>query len=212
LLLSSVLHAQRITARSGSIWSVDNDGHEKRITDSGKDYQPSLSADGRSIVFVRHTKVAPYENQPQEMQVLESELWIADAQERGEPKPVLRLPVASPDGRSLWSFFTPKFSPKGRYVYFLAEFAATSHALCRLDVSSGRAILLTDALDFEVIMKGPHRGQILAKIRTSGNAPDYGYTTPVYLLAPNGKKISRVAGEEANLERLVGRYNKGGPR
>ena len=62
------------------------------------------------------------------------------------------------------TFQAPKFSPDGRYGYFLAEFAAPSHALWRLDLSMGNALFLTDAIDFGGISKGVHRGQILARL------------------------------------------------
>jgi Tol biopolymer transport system component len=126
-----VTFAQRAAVRDGNIVFVDHAGHERQITNTGKDYEPSLSANGESVVFVRQTKVASYPSQPKEMQVLESELWLADTSGRQQPRAIFHGFVMPPDGRPLTSFFGPQVSPDGRYVYFLAEFSATSHALCR---------------------------------------------------------------------------------
>jgi hypothetical protein len=108
----------------------------------------------------------------------------------------------------LTAFSSPQFSPGGEYVYFLAEFSSTSHALCRVDVSRHQASFLTGgAIRFAVLSKGTHRGEMIASIRTaSANAED-GYSYPFYLLDAHGKRLSRVADEPSDFTSLVLRYS-----
>ncbi len=143
------------------------------------------------------------------MQVLESELWLADTSGRVQPKPIFRGSVMVPDGKPLTAFATPQLSPDGGSVYFLAGFAATTHALCRFDLSNGQASFLTAAVDFRVLTTGPNRGRLIAAIRTRPEDPEQGgYSYRYYLLEPDGDKISRIADGSAILDLLVNRYNR----
>src|SRR4051812_33957972 len=208
-LCMSGLLARNVSVRQGNIIFTDRAGQKHPITSTGQDYQPSLSVDGRSVVFVRHTKVVPYPGQSKEMHVLESELWLADAAGRANPKAIFRGFITPPGGQPLTSFFNPLISPDGRYVYFLAEFAATSHALCRLELSSGHASFLTGgAIEFRLLTSGAHAGWIIGSIRTLPKAVGQGYSYPYYLLAEDGRKISRIADASANLDALVSQYGR----
>ena len=195
----STLLAQSVTSRSGSIVYVDAAGSERQITAGHDDRRPSLSLDGRSVVFVRVTNTGPYPSQPKEKQVLESELWLADISGRTRPAVILRGSVITPDRRPLTSFFAPQFAPAGEFVYFLAEFSATSNALCRLDVSRHQASFLTGGvIRFAVLTRGVHRGQIIASMRTASVNPEQGISHPFYILDSHGRQIRRVADESAD--------------
>jgi hypothetical protein len=54
----------------------------------------------------------------------------------------------------LSSFSRPAPSPGGEYLYFLAGFAATSSALCRVEVGRGAAILLTGSVIRYGVLQG----------------------------------------------------------
>ena len=206
LLSASTLLAESITSRNGNIIYVDAAGREQQITEGHDDRGPSLSLDGRSVVFVRVTKTAAYPSQPLEMQVLESELWLADISGRKRAAAILRGSVAAPDRRSLSSFFDPQFAPAGEFVYFLAEYSATSHALFRLDVSRHEAAFLTGGvIGFAVLTRGVHRGQLIASMRTASADPDRGISHPFYILDSQGRQIRRIADESADLTSLVRR-------
>jgi len=114
------LLAQSISVREGDIIFTDRAGQQNPITSTGQDCQPSFSVDGRSVVFVRHTKVVPYPGQRKGMPVLESALWLADAAGRANPTSIFRCSI-TPAGHSP-RFFNPVISPDGRYVDLLAKF------------------------------------------------------------------------------------------
>src|SRR5512133_1986592 len=113
LLCASTLVAQRVSGRNGGIVYIDASGREQQITVGHDDRNPSLSLDGRYVVFVRVSNTAPCPSQPKETQVLESELWQADMAGRTQPAAIFRGSVKAPDGRPLTAFFDPQFSPSG---------------------------------------------------------------------------------------------------
>lgn len=111
-----------------------------------------------------------------------------------------------PDGRQSNAFWTPKFTPDKRYLYFLSDYAATSAALFRLDLLSGIVRFLSPAQQYDVLQSGPHRGAIIASIRTQSEPDTDGLTYPIYpyfMLDANGRRLSRVAEENAKLEDVV---------
>jgi hypothetical protein len=208
LLTCAVAWAQSVSVHKGNIVLRDRDGATHRITGSGRDSEPSLSADGRQMVFIRGIREIPGIGVPR---VTMSEIWMAEAGRRPEAKRLYAGPVMIPDGRSSAAFTTPKFSPDRRYIYFLSDFAATSAALCRPEVASGAARFLSAAVDYDVLQSGPHRGFIVASRRTLSERDGLGlqhYTHPYYLLTPDGTQLERVAGEEAQIEDVVTRLTR----
>src|SRR5437660_1027544 len=108
LLLSSFAAAQTVTVQEGNILLKDLEGTAHGITDSGRDSEPSLSADGRQVVFVRGIREARGIGVPH---VIVSELWVAATKQAALPKRVYKEAVKMPGGRSSDAFTTPKFSP-----------------------------------------------------------------------------------------------------
>jgi hypothetical protein len=142
------------------------------------------------------------------MEVLGSELWLAETTGRKQPVAIFRGAVMPPDHRPLTVFFGPQLSPGGEYVYFLAEFSATAHALCRLDVSHHRALFLSgDVVQFAVLTTGVNRSRIIASMRTPPANIDDGYSYPFYLLDSHGRTMRRIANESSDLTVLLTRYN-----
>jgi hypothetical protein len=199
-----------VEERNGNIMFTDSTGHSRQLTSSGKDYTPFLSPDKRTVVFARKRLEAPYPNQPSEMEILKSELWLVDIGGKEAPRPIFQGAVIPPDGRKLQSFSGPQLSPDGRYCYFLAEYAATSHALCRLDMRTQRAVLISGALEFALVPSGPWRGYPVANVRTSERDPSIGDDNeypnyPWFLLSPTGRKIKRVGEQRDRLYAVMAR-------
>jgi hypothetical protein len=210
VFLGATLLAQTVTSRGGRIFYRNVAGRETQLSQGPDDRDPALSLDGRSVVFVRVTKTAHYPNSPAEKHALDSEVWRASISSGALPEAILRGPIKDTGARPLTSFFGPQFSPGGDYVYILAEFAATSFALCRVDSARRTGLFLRGGvLEFRVLTAGPRKGQLIAAIRTASTKPyeSYeGYTTPYYLLDQNGRTIRRIADATSNLESLLRRY------
>lgn len=208
LLCTSTLVAESVTSRNGNILYIDGSGRERQITSGHDDRDPSLSPDGQHIVFVRASKTEPSPIHPKETRILVSELWYADQSGRMQPAVIFRGSVMPPDGRPLTVFSSPQFSPGDKYVFFLAEFSATSDALCRLDVSRHRASFLTGgAIQYALLTNGGHRGRMIASMRTTPTHPEGGYFYPFYLLDAQGRRLRRIADESADLRSLVRQYS-----
>ncbi len=203
LSASSLLAAQSVTTRNGAVIYMNASGREQQITVGHHDRDPSISLDGQFVVFFRATKkTAP--------DALEGELWRAETSGRGQPAIIARSSGIQSDCR-VTELSRPQFSPSSEWVYFLAPFAATSLALCRVDVSSHRASFLTGgAVQFVVLTEGGHRGEIIASMRTATKNFEDGltyYLYPFYLLDAQGQKVRQIADASSDLGSLVHRYS-----
>lgn len=207
VIFCSLLNGQTAAVTNGNIVIIDVNGAKHQITDEGKDSEPSLSPDGKHIVFIRALREAPGIGVPT---VVDSELWIAASSVPTTPKRAYRGPLMLPDGRFSNAFYAPKFSPSGAFVYFLADYSATSGALCRLELTSGKAQFISPAMEYDVLRTGKYRGFLIANIRSLGPPDDDGIRYPIYpyyLLTPSGKQYRRAAGPEANLSDVVKAYS-----
>jgi len=196
------LHAQRVETRQGNIIFVDKRGAIRQLTTAGHDSDPSISPDLSQVVFIRD---AGPSSRGGPLGALEkTELWIADTAGRQPPRAVFQdnVNVTRQDGFKfeIGGFTNPRFSLDGRYCFFLAELAATTAGLCRLDLRTQTATLISNAMEYSLVTTGHWRGYIVANVRTYIPAPDGlgHHDYPFYLLDTDGKKIRQVgrAGEK----------------
>ena len=130
------LLAQSVSAVNGNIVFTDNRGSTKLVTAGHSDSDPSLSFDGRQIVFVRHTA------NNTGIEADWTELWIAHVD---GTKAASRVLVGH-DGdftpcptMLLAEFSKPQFSPDGQRIYFISAAWATSAAIDVLDLRTGKS-------------------------------------------------------------------------
>src|SRR5437868_67944 len=123
LLACSASRSEHVAVENGNVVYADRGGTAHRLTDSGRDSEPVLSADGREIAFVRAVREAPGIGVPR---VVQSELWIVGTVRSAHPKRVYSGPATMPDGRQSSAFTTPRFSPDKRHLFFLSDYSATS--------------------------------------------------------------------------------------
>jgi hypothetical protein len=189
-----------VEARNGDIYYLQADGTEKRLTNLGKDYDPSLSGDRTLIVFARKTKVAPYEFRPSEMQIIQSEIWTVDVEGKHG-----QLVVGGPlrfNGRSFCAFSSPQLSPDNRRIYFLVDFAAVTHAIFQADVQSHASKFVGAAMFFWVVPRGEYSGYLVVQQRRVGPgalSPDYLY----WLIDQDGNTMGFVGKEESDVKTFL---------
>jgi hypothetical protein len=199
---------EHVAVENGNIIYTDSACTAHRLTESGRDSEPALSADGREVAFVRAVREVGGTGVTR---VVQGELWIVGIERFPKPKRVYSGPAALPNGRQSSAFAAPKFSPDRRSLYFLTDYSATSAALFRLDLASGSAYFLSPAVEYDVLQSGRHRGSIIANIRTLSAPDSQGITYPIYpyfMLDPNGRKLSRIADENAGLEELMSGFQR----
>jgi len=205
LLVSAIVSGQSVSVQNGNIFITERGVTSRAITDSGKDSEPSLSVDGKRVVFLRAIEEAEGVGVPR---VVVNELWTATEME--SPKRVYSGLIVLPDGTKSKGFSHPRFSPDNQRIYFLVDYSATYPALCKLDIGSAQAQFLSPAVDFAVLQAGSHKGFIVAAIR-SLSEPDTGGDRfpiyPYYLLRPDGSRESRIADEDARIEDVVEKYS-----
>lgn len=151
------LHAQSVTTEVGNILFTDADGKTVQLTSSGTDAFPSLSPDGRMVVFVRTVKGGPISTGSSEGPP--TELWVTDI--RTLKAELLVASKQAEDMKEVLAGFTyPQFSVDGKRIFFLSSAWATSDAVHCVDVASKRQRFVTDGNSLEVIRSGPHRGKL----------------------------------------------------
>jgi hypothetical protein len=208
LLFGPLAVGQSVTVQNGNVIFIDAKGTALQVAHSGRDREPCLSPDGKQVIFVRDLGEVSGIGVPT---VTESQLWVAPTTPNGTPKQLYRGPLTFPDGRPTSAFGSPKFSPDGRYVYFSSDYAATSHALNRLDLATGQVQFLSPAVEFDVLLRGRYKGFLIANIRTWSPPDSEGLQYPIYpffLLTSAGKQYRRIAREEARLSDLVKAYSQ----
>ena len=151
------LHAQSVTADAGNIVYTGPDGKVAQLTSSGADAFPSLSPDGRMVVFVRTVKGEPISTGSSEGPP--TELWVTDI--RTLKAEMLVASKQAEDMKDVLAGFTyPQFSVDGKRIFFLSSAWATSDAVHCVDVASKRQRFVTDGNSLEVIRNGSLKGKL----------------------------------------------------
>ena len=189
LSLACVLpaHAQTVRAEGGDIVFQPRSGAPRRLTTGGLDSEPSLSPDGRTVVFVRRTpgRLVPAASGDAEA----TELWTVGVDGAGG-RMRLRGRAADDPRATLAGLQAPKFSPDGRTVYFLSAAWATSGAVHALDLATGAARYVAPGNSLEVIARGEYRGHLIVsqhRYFLGGGSYDW-----LWVLTPGGREVGPI--------------------
>jgi len=194
VVIAMPLLAESVSAVNGNVVFTDNRGTTKQITAGHSDSDPSLSLDGRQIVFVRHTA------NNTGIETDWTELWIAHLDGTEAPSRVLvgHTGDLTPGPTMLLAGFSkPQFSPDGQRVYFISAGWATSSAIHVLDVRTGKSTFLFAGLDVDVIQHGPYSGFLIG---TTDPLTKSGRIIVYWLLDAGGRRVRRIA--ESDLMRF----------
>ena len=187
------LLAQSVSAVNGNVEFTDNRGSTRQITAGHSDSDPSLSFDGRQIVFVRHTA------NNTGIEADWTELWIARVD---GTKAARRVLVGHPGDFTpgptmlLAEFSKPQFSPDGQRVYFTSAAWATSSAIHVLDLRTGKSTFLFAGVDVDVIQHGRYSGFLIG---TTDPLTKGGRITVYWLLDADGRRVKRIGNSETDL-------------
>jgi len=143
----------RVYADAGNVYLEDTDGTTKELTHSGRDQDPALSPDGKTVVF---THIGDDERDPKFK-------WhfCGDHAERDELRAIgvtgtrerllLRGRTSDDSATQLCDFTDKQFASNGGRLYFLTPGWATSRALHVYDFRTGGERLLGGAEQFVVL-------------------------------------------------------------
>ena len=185
----------RLDKQNVNIVYTDSKGVEKPLTGSGVNTEPDLSHDKSSVVFLR--KPNPKEK----------EIWAIGTDGSGL-RPLFQGPVRwNNQVYPSSSLRLPRWSSDGQSVYFVTDFTATSGALWRLQLATGKAaVMIPDAVMYGVIQTGRYRGFLVANQRSLSKGESGGSRYPVYpffLYTARGEKVQEIADETEDLEQLL---------
>lgn len=185
----------RLDKQNVNIVYTDANGIKKPLTSSGVNTEPGLSHDKSSVVFLREPKPK------------EKEIWAIGTDGSGL-RPLFQ-------GAVRWnnqvypssSLRLPRWSTDGQAIYFVTDFTATSGALWRLDLATGKAaVMIPDAVMYGVIQTGRYRGFLVANQRSLSTTDADGGRYPVYpfsLYTGLGEKVQQIGDETEDLEQLL---------
>ena len=185
LLAAAPGAAQTVSADHGNVVLSRPGAAPVRLTTSGRDRDPALSPDGRSVAFVRGGDGARPDA---------SELWIVAVGGGGERRLLPERPSDEPR-ENLTGFDNPQFSPDGRTIYVLTAAWVTSGAVHAVEPGTGRVRYVCPGNSLEVVPRGEYAGHLVVsqhRYFVSDGSYDW-----YWLLTPDGREVGPL-GESPN--------------
>ncbi|MDY7225620.1 TolB family protein [Hyalangium rubrum] len=189
LVLALPAHARgaSVVEEKGNLVLVEPGGKKRKLTSSGQDSQPSLSADGKAVVFVRRGSGAKLESAAGEVEA--NELWWMDTT-GGKPRRLVRSAASDDPKKFLGALQTPQFSPDGKTVFFMSAAWTTSSAVHKVDVATGKEQFVSPGNSLEVIPRGEYQGRLIVQMHKyflGGGTYDW-----FWVLEPDGREIGPI--------------------
>ena len=176
---------------AGNILLVESDGSSKQLTTTGQDSRPSVSLDGKKIVFVRSQ-----DGQSRDDVCLIDLNKPVDQQISNITPPEL---IAQ---HLIAVILDPQFSPDAATVYFYTE-PGNFGLIISVDLSSKRPKVLAHGVvpirgrAFDVIQRGEYAGDLI--IYKDSEKLTAGRLFLYWLVDPQGANIAIVADKEEDL-------------
>lgn len=202
---------QSLVSKDGNLVFTGADGTSRQITASGHDSAPSLSPDGRLVVFVRDTPQLVVDSAVADGPLELKELWRSNTDGTGARR-LLRGKVCphrkqAPRGQlvcvghGIAAISNPQFSHDGRTIFFLARnllSADGDHLIYAVGVQGGTARLVTFGHSLEVIRGGAFRGCLIVQKAKRFVGPG-GYDF-FWLVRPDGCELEEpLGGDESDV-------------
>lgn len=155
------LIASDVAESNGNLSLKRDDGTIQLLTTQGIDYHPSLSCDGKTVVFVRRGGTA---NRPAINEELGNrdgnELWVLQLAAPTTPRRVF----GGDQGHLDWvGLIQPQLAPDESSLYFLRWFG-NGESLYSLSLRSGEVRQIVDsAVAFSVVCSGVFKGGIVVQ-------------------------------------------------
>lgn len=174
-------YCQKTFQRDGDIFVAEG-GNTRQLTRGGLDHDPFLAPVCETVFFVRDFPQSS--GLPQ--QIAHSEIWSQRLRGSTVPMPVYQGPLTM-GGRTFREFWQPKVSANCRYVYFMFDFASTSHGIARFDRSDDTASFVTAGNEYKLAPEGPFNEDLLVYQRRQKN--EAGYEEVWVVFTPEGKEV-----------------------
>jgi hypothetical protein len=169
---------QKTFERNGNIFVAEG-GNTRQVTTGGLDHYPSIAPACAMVFFVRDFPQVP-------KQMAHSEIWSELLRDSAVPTPVYQGPLTV-GGRTFREFWQPEVSADCRYVYFMFDFASTSHGIASFDRSDASTSFVTAGNEYKLALEGPYNGDLLVLQRRQKK--EAGYDQVWVVFTPTGKEV-----------------------
>jgi dipeptidyl aminopeptidase/acylaminoacyl peptidase len=186
------LLAQQVEVRNGDIYYHAQDGVVRQVTSKRADTDASLSPDGRFIIFIRRTSELAGFEEPKNVNPVRTQVWLVRVDGTAPPYLVFGDVVPAWKFRYV-TFSCPQLSPDNRYAYFLIMLSATDNAIVRVDISTGHAEVISNAILYYLIARGRYAGDLVVQKRKEH---PQGVDQSFWLVSPQGKELGFVGSSE----------------
>jgi Tol biopolymer transport system component len=201
LLLALPAQAQAkgpsVVVDKGRIVLVDAKGARRPLTSGApQDSQPSLSPDGKAVVFVRKGSGKKLESAAGEVEA--NEIWWMEI--TGKPRRLVASAASDDPKKFLGALQAPQFSPDGKTVFFMSAAWATSGSVHKVDVATGKTQFVSAGNTLEVVPRGEHQGKLIVQMHKyflGGGTYDW-----FWLLEPDGKEVGPIGEDVSSFREL----------
>jgi len=202
LLCPAAAHSQSVAVQRGNVvYQATPQSSPRPLTSSGRDRDPRLSPDGKTVAFVRGTPADLVETATERGEA--TELWIVGVDGR-DARLLARGRAAERPEQALAGFQSPRFSPDGRRIYFLSTAWATSSAVHAVEVASGQERYLLPGNSLDLLPSGRYAGHLLVEQHRyflAGGSYDW-----TWLFTPEGVEVGPVGETEGALSQFREMY------
>jgi len=187
--------AQSVSEKDGSIFFADASGRVTQLTTSGLDFAPSLSPDGKLVVFVRHTPgqtvtVGWGETEARELWVIGVDAMNARLLARGAKKVPWTDTLAQLD--------RPQFLSDSRRVVFGSALAVVHGTVNLVDIDTGQIRRIGGGNFSEVVREGRYRDNLIViqhRYFLQGGSYDWYWVVDL-----DGKEVGPIGPDEKQVE------------
>ena len=181
----ATLSAQSVSSAEGNVYFAEGASSPRReLTKSGRDSEPSLSRDGKLIVFVRGTPDRTTESARGPVEL--TEIWTIRVDGSDERLRFKGRPSGS-SGPPLAAFGSPQFSPDGSRVYFNSVGGVSSTWVNELDLATRGVRRVCVGGLRQVIPTGEYAGYlVVVQHRYFVGEGSYDWA---WLIAPSGHEV-----------------------
>jgi hypothetical protein len=195
LLISSCQQNQfhEVKEIEGNIFGILNDGASKQITYLGKDINPLLSLDNKTVYFIRKTgNFGEFEYEGQEQLAI----MKVDLHELNEEK--LTDTIRYSDWNLTLELFEVtdfSLSNDGQFLFFITQKWTTSGVLVKLNTQTKELTELSHGDRFEFLKNGQYKNHLIVKRSSIKN--NVGREWSNWLLNTSGEEIKEIGDDDA---------------
>jgi hypothetical protein len=192
--------AQNVSVKDGNIQLTNKAGQTTALTSTGHDSGPSLSPDGKWVVFVR--KIDDKKIATGSDEVDPTELWQVRADGK-EATSLIKCRASQQPEAVIAAFENLQFSTNGKLVYFVTPAWATSGAVHVVDTTKRKERYVFPGNNLKVVPSGEYRDCLLVQQHryfVGGGSYDW-----YWLLRPDGKEVGPVGEDTENFDATYGK-------